>query len=61
MRNIPKQRSRSPEPLALMHPSTGRAYDVENGDWVKIETRKGSIKIKLHDGVMPGVISMSHG
>lgn len=63
MRNIPKLRSKSPEPFATMHPSVGRAYGLEDGGWAKIETRKGSIKIKVKfdAGIIPGVVSTPHG
>lgn len=63
MRNIPRLRSRSPEPVATMNPGTASTYGIVDGEWIRVETRRGGIRIKakLTSDVMPGVVSVPHG
>ncbi|MCX8205354.1 MAG: molybdopterin-dependent oxidoreductase [Candidatus Nezhaarchaeota archaeon] len=63
MRNIARLRSKSPEPFAIIHPDTASAYSIVDGGWVRVETRKGGVKIraKLSSDVMPLVVSVPHG
>ena len=63
MRNIPKLRAKAPDPIAELHPSTGIKYGITDGETAIIETKKGSIRIKVKhsEDVLPNVISIPHG
>jgi len=62
-RNVPSLRDRSPEPYVEVNPRTARALNVENGEMVAVETRRGAIEVKAKytDRILPGVISIPHG
>ncbi len=62
-RNIPSLRRLSPDPICLIHPETASQYEIEEGSWVSIETRKGSIrqKARLAPEIHPQVIIVSYG
>jgi len=62
-RNIPSLRKLSPEPIVLIHPDTATHFGVDEGDWVSIETKQGSIrqKAKLNKEIDPRVIVLSFG
>jgi len=62
-RNVPSLRDRSPEPYVEINPLTARGLDVENGEMVAVETRRGRIEVKARytDRILPGVVSMPHG
>lgn len=62
-RNLPRLRKVEPEPLAEVHPKTAQEYRVSDGDWVIVESLRGSIEIKAQvtEGVVPGVVSLQHG
>ena len=63
LRNIPDLRWRNPEPLAEIHPETGWKYGLANGEPALVETRRGSleIKVKFTEDIHPGVICLPHG
>ena len=63
MRNIPRLRSKAPEPVADVHPSTAEKYSLMDGDMVWVEGPKGNIKMRLKtsDDLAPGVVSIPHG
>ncbi len=63
LRDIPRLRNRLPEPLAEIHPDTAAKYGVDDGDVVNVETKRGSIEIKVKptEDIMPGVVSIPHG
>ena len=52
-----------PEPLLEIHPAAAAARGIENGDWVKVESLRGSIRLKakLTEDVHPGIVMMPHG
>ena len=62
-RNIPSLRKLSPEPIVLIHPDTATHFGVDEGDWVSIETKQGTIrqKAKLNKEIDPRVIVLSFG
>ncbi len=62
-RNIPSLRKLSPDPVLLIHPKTASQSGIEEGDWVAVETERGSIrqKAKLDNEVDPRVIILSFG
>ena len=47
-RQIRSLRKQAPFPLVTMHPDTGAAYGIGEGDWVYIETPRGKITQKAH-------------
>ncbi len=63
MRKVPQLRSRVPDPVAELHSSTAAKYGIVDGETVIVETRKGSIKIKVKhsEDILPNVISIPHG
>lgn len=57
-RQIPSLRTLHPDPLLLMHPDTAARLRIGNGDWVTIETARGSIRqrAELSNRVDPRVV-----
>ena len=45
-RHLPSLRKRMPDPLVEIHPQTADSYDIEEDDWVVIETREGAIQAR---------------
>ena len=62
-RMVPVLRELHPDPLVEIHPETAQALDVNDGDWVYIETPRGRIKqkAKITPGIHPRVIHAEHG
>ena len=62
-RNIHSLRKLSPDPVLLIHPETASQSGIEEGDWVAVETERGSIrqKAKLDNELDPRVIILSFG
>lgn len=62
-RHIASLRKRYPEPLLQIHPDTAKKLDIKDGDWVRIETPRGSVKhkAKLFDGLHPSVVATTFG
>ncbi len=62
-RNISFLRKLSPEPNTLIHPETASHLGIAEGDWVSIETKRGTIrqKAKLNSEIDPRVIILSFG
>ena len=58
-RSIPSLRKLLPEPCLEINPETARQRGIGDGDWVALETFKGSIRVKARfDGNMhPAVVS----
>jgi len=63
LREISPFHKRVPEPLAEIHPETAQKYGVTDNERVIVETRIGSIeiKVKLTEDIMAQVISIPHG
>jgi anaerobic selenocysteine-containing dehydrogenase len=63
LKNIRELRELAPDPVAELNPATAAECNVRDGDWIVIETRKGSIKVKASStlDMMPGVINVLHG
>jgi anaerobic selenocysteine-containing dehydrogenase len=63
LQNIPELRKSMPEPIAEIHPQTTAKYGIGDGEIAIIETRRGSIemRIKATEDIMPGLISIPHG
>ena len=49
--------------MAEIHPDTAAKYDINDGDVVNVETKRGGIEIevKVTEDIMPGVVSIPHG
>lgn len=62
-RNVPSLRKLSPEPIALIHPDTALPLGIHEGDWVAIETKRGTIrqKARLNSEIDPRVVILSFG
>lgn len=63
LRQIPMLRRHEPYPLAELHTDTAREYEINDGDWIFIETMRGRItqKAKVTDGIVHGVVNCSLG
>ncbi len=62
-RQIPSLRQKEPEPRVQIHPETARKLDIQEGDWVWIESLRGRIRQKaaLTQGIDPRVVNVQHG
>ena len=62
-RNIGGLKEKSPEPFAEMHPETARRFGIEGGDWIRVESNRGEVRVRAHvaEEVMEGVVSIPHG
>jgi len=62
-RQIRSLRRQAPFPLVSMCPETAAQYDVAEGEWIWIETRRGRItqKVKLLPDMKPGVVNCEMG
>lgn len=58
LRNVPYLREIYPVPQTWMNPVTAAEIGVEDGDWVLLESRRGSThgRALLTEGIAPGVI-----
>jgi anaerobic selenocysteine-containing dehydrogenase len=62
-RRLSVVRKKEPVPTVLLHPQTARAYSLEDGAWVHIETRSGRITQQVHisQAMQPGVACAAVG
>ena len=63
---IPTLRKRVPDPEIEVHPDTARNSNLNDGDWVWVETPKVAgervkLKVKLTSGIDPRVVHAAHG
>ncbi len=58
LRNIPYLRELYPVPEAWLNSETAAKIGVENGDWIKLTSRRGEThgKVLITEGIAPGVI-----
>lgn len=61
--NLPSLRKLVPEPLLEINLRTAQALGIGDGGWVKVESPRGSIKLKarLSEDVHPKIVAMQHG
>ena len=62
-RQIEAARKRRPDPLVTLHPDTAKRFNLAEGEWVKVETPQGSIRMRLglSDEVDPRMADADHG
>ncbi len=62
-RNLPRLRSRRPDPKAQIHPKDAERYGVKHGEWVIIESPQGEVKMKadVTEDTLEGLVTMPHG
>lgn len=63
MRNVPVLRELAPEPTVHIHPDTAKVRGIAPGDWVKVESPHGWLKVKAeyYEGIRPDTVMMLHG
>jgi anaerobic selenocysteine-containing dehydrogenase len=62
-RALPSLRRHALDPEVELHPSAAQARGISPGDWVHIETPRGSVRAraKLNDSLAPDVVCGQHG
>ena len=62
-RNVPYLREIQPYPALHIHPDTASDRGIKNGDWVRVESPHGWMKVKaeLYPGIRPDTVMMLHG
>jgi anaerobic selenocysteine-containing dehydrogenase len=62
-RALPSLRRLARDPEVEMHPAAATARGIAAGEWVRIETPKGSVRAraKLNESLEPGVVCGQHG
>jgi len=62
-RGVPALRKMVPHPYVEVHPDTAKKLGIQRGDWVKLSSPHGSIRVKakLQDGIHPRVVATQHG
>jgi len=60
-RHIAALREREPEPWVRIHPRDAGKRGIDDGDWARIRSLRGSIRMKaeVSDATLPGVVSIS--
>jgi anaerobic selenocysteine-containing dehydrogenase len=62
-RNVPHLREIQPDPLLHIHPAAASQRRIENGDWVKVTSPHGWMKVRaeLYPGIRPDTVMILHG
>ena len=62
-RQIQAAREKRPDPLVTLHPETAAKLGLKEGDWTRVSTPKGAIRMRLHisDMVAPRMADADHG
>jgi anaerobic selenocysteine-containing dehydrogenase len=62
-RNIARLRRAVPDPFLEIHPETATAQGISNGDWIRLETATGKVKLKarFNDSLHPSVVATVYG
>jgi anaerobic selenocysteine-containing dehydrogenase len=63
LRNVPYLREVLPYPTLQIHPETAAVRDIENEDWVTVESPHGTMKLKaeVYPGIRPDTVMALHG
>ena len=61
--NVPYLRELQPEPWVKINPATAKEYGIEDGDWMKIESPHGWVKMvaRYFEGIAPDVLMSRRG
>ena len=62
-RDVPSLRRRMPDPLIELHPDTAAARGIGNGDWVRVSTAAGAVRLKAKFDrfIAPDVVCAQYG
>lgn len=62
-RALPSLRRQAMDPEVELHPMTAAERNIQNGDWVRIETPQGSVRARarMNDSLQPNVVCGQHG
>jgi len=62
-RQIKSLRDRRPNPQVEIHVETAKRHGIKNGDWVRISSPRGSIRMQtiVTEDIHPDVINVEHG
>ena len=62
-RNLPRLRRQAREPFLEIHPDTATAADIQDQEWVLLETPAGAVtvKAKLNASLDPAVVATQYG
>jgi anaerobic selenocysteine-containing dehydrogenase len=62
-RNVPYLRAIHPDPTLHIHPDTASERGIEDGDWVRVESPHGWIKVKaeIYPGIRTDTVMVLHG
>ncbi len=62
-RNIASLKKRAPDPELQIHPETAAKLEIENGEWVKLSSPRGAVRIKaaFDENIHPQVVHAPHG
>ena len=62
-RQIESVRKKWPDPLVMLHPDTAQTLNMSEGEWVKVVTPQGSIRMRLQlsDAIDPRMVDLHHG
>ena len=62
-RQLPSLRRRALEPEVELHPETAEVRGIAGGDWVRLETERGSVRARarMNPSLEPGVVCGQHG
>lgn len=62
-RQVPALKKMTPGPVIEVNPGTAEQYGLKDGDMALLETRRGSINVKVvaTPDIIPGVVALGHG
>lgn len=62
-RNVPHLREIQPDPVLHIHPNAASTRQVKEGDWVKVQSPHGWMKVKaeIYPGIRPDTVMLLHG
>jgi anaerobic selenocysteine-containing dehydrogenase len=63
LRNVPYLREVMPYPTLQIHPNPAKTREINDGDWVIIESPHGTMKMKaeIYPGIRPDTVMALHG
>jgi anaerobic selenocysteine-containing dehydrogenase len=63
LRNIPLLREIMPYPTLHIHPETARVREIQDGDWVLVESPHGTMRLKaeIYPKIRPDTVMALHG